>query len=218
MCFCGVKRVFLELCSEFELGLGFKLSTHAEMRMHSTLWKLYHKHGTCFEQAQFRRRASLNGTQSQKNKLSPIQTILRKYKTHTTMTADEQRIFDVAQGLADQLFASQCRKELTHDPQAAWLGDMLNDAYLAVAGVQSNLSAKQMDNIRQKILSASGLAGKLGRAVAEDVEAQVGRAAKPHLTQLRQMLKPIVNLARTPLSGETVLKRLDAAVAAEMKA
>ncbi|CAE8743155.1 unnamed protein product [Polarella glacialis] len=222
VCFCGVDQLFSSLVDELKRNLGIKFSRAQDRRIGAMKMQLLNKHRKVFQNAQQRRKAESKdkaaGGSSRQTRASPeeadiervCEMIVEKCSEDRTeeLDAEERRILQIAEHLAAKLDEEKRRKTKAHDPQAAWLGDRLNDSYVALRGTAEGLSPHQMDQIRQRELSSKGLAGDMGRAVAEDVEAQVGQAAKKlGLAAIAELLA-----VRTPQQGLTVHERLEEAV------
>ena len=114
------------------------------------------------------------------------------------MIKEDRRTLSVAERVAAVIERERSCKASAHDSQAALLGHRASDCYLALQGVAHGLTPDQMGQIRQAELSEKGLSNGLGQGVAEDVEAQVGLAAKAHIGAITRLLEPALHTALAP--------------------
>ena len=152
-----------------------------------------------------------------KTREDEVRLLVQSYPTDQVSTLaalapEKQKAVLLAARVAEEIDKDRRTKTKATDPRAAWLGDRLNDSYIAAHGHEHGLSPHQLGQVRQKKLSAQGLSGGLGRDVAENVESQVGFAAEPHLQELARLLQSALGAVRVPPGNETILESLQEAI------
>ncbi|CAJ1334636.1 unnamed protein product [Effrenium voratum] len=217
-CFCGLDIILdglmEELCQKKP-----KLSKQQDRWVNAAKRKLYNKHQHEFNFGQRTQTPAGNSSQAAGPQVvcssdSEEQQISRLLDCWTSgdfsgLTQSEKQAIHLAE-LVDSRRAQAISVD---DAQEAWLGDKMNDCYVAVQGVLDNLSPKELDGVRCERLSAKGLSAGRGRAAAERVEAQVGHAAKPSLKQLRELLAQSLRHVKLPHKDCTVLQSIHQGIA-----
>ena len=145
---------------------------------------------------------------------TPVAALLEAYLWNDlrALTPEQRKTVELAKEIAGEIEHRRRLKTESTEPQNAWLGDRLNDSYLAVLGHLHDLSPYQLDRVRQQVLSAEGLSGGRGRRVAEEVEAQVGREAEAMLHDLERLLQEPLSRVRLPFQDSTVRDCIGSAV------
>ncbi|CAE7817492.1 unnamed protein product, partial [Symbiodinium sp. CCMP2592] len=226
LCFCGVHELYEALIDELDKTFKTKFSTYDRRWMDIKKMKLLQHHRNAFKLGSLNTAVVVDVEESSvaseartalvlKPREDEVQLLFQSYLTDqvSTLTPEKQRAVLLAERIAEEMDKDRRTKTKATDPRAAWLGDRLNDSYLAVHGYEHGLSPHQLDQVRQKKLSAQGLSGGLGRDVAENVESQVGFAAEPHLQELARLLQSALGAVRVPPGNETILESLQEAIA-----
>ncbi|CAK9063648.1 unnamed protein product [Durusdinium trenchii] len=188
LCYCGVDELYEAVIDEIEKTKS-KFSKRERRWMDHKKMQLLQKHKDNFSLVPVPKPgasgASLGGAGRMAGAASlipkpsdaEVSQLLQIYLTDrvSSLSTEKQRTVQLAARIADEIDKERRSKAEATDPRSAWLGDRLNDAYLAMQGVTHRLTPHQMDQIRQRRLSTQGLSNGMGRAVAENVESQVGK-------------------------------------------
>lgn len=228
LCFCGVHELYDAMIEELDRKFHIKFSNKDKRWMDEQKRKLLEKHKSHFrlqgakrkEKKKRKKRGEQASSSSGDVMLvddapnTPVAALLEAYLWNDlrALTPEQRKTVELAKEIAGEIEHRRRLKTESTEPQNAWLGDRLNDSYLAVLGHLHDLSPYQLDRVRQQVLSAEGLSGGRGRRVAEEVEAQVGREAEAMLHDLERLLQEPLSRVRLPFQDSTVRDRIGSAV------
>ena len=221
VCHCGVLTLFDAMMEELKNRFGFKISRQQRRHMESRRQQALGDYAN-----EFRPRLPIRTGQSAAAGSCPyaatagmslagqIRRVLQLANQDPShLKAEDRAVLELVEELAEKKQREHQRKVHAYDPQAAWLGDRINDCYLASYGTLCELTPHQFDQVRQEVLSTKGLSGGLNkRDISEGVEAQVGIAARQHSQKVVNLLGPWLRVARVPPGDRTLLECLRHAV------
>ena len=159
-CFCGLDIILdglmEELCQQKS-----KLSTQQRRWVDAATRKLYNKHQHEFNFGQRVPRTPV-GRGPQVDRRSDSEEQRMSHLLDCWMSGDFSGLTHSekqAIHLAELVDSRRAQAISVQNPQKAWLGDKMNDCYVAVQGVLHNLSPKELDWVRCERLSAQGPGG-----------------------------------------------------------